>query len=201
MVGGQSDYGVPARSATGVSKGGSDGRLAGLHPEDGRGPEPRYGAAVARSYDPPDHFIPLQSIFPRDLLDLLALLPSTLRSVELSFLWFMKNSGHYRDLLVDMRNTLGWREREVNLRPRVMIRDDSGARMAGRGVCIDNEVCELLYGNGENPYPIDPNPEVYFRSVGYGFGTEEDAFEPRFKRPYVISTELNAARDPQGVWG
>ncbi|KAF4482960.1 hypothetical protein CGGC5_v010223 [Colletotrichum fructicola Nara gc5] len=71
-----------------------------------------------------DHFIPLRSIFPvetwknlshfglsrflvkqKDLLDFLAALPQTLRSVELSFLWFLKDSGDYREnrIVVNLR--------------------------------------------------------------------------------------------------
>ncbi|KAI8232596.1 hypothetical protein K4K54_011730 [Colletotrichum sp. SAR 10_86] len=153
--------------------------------------------------NPVDHFIPLRSIFPveawthlrhfglsrflvkeNDLLDLLGALPDTLRSVELSFLWFVRNSGGYRSLLFRIRDDLGWRSRSV--KPQIMIRDDKKLTLPGRGIHMDKEVMKFLYDSGENPYPDDPR----MRTVLEGVGTVRDVFEPRFERPFVTREEL-----------
>ncbi|KAH9242877.1 hypothetical protein K456DRAFT_1767382 [Colletotrichum gloeosporioides 23] len=155
----------------------------------------------------PDLFVPLQSVFPveswtqlthfglsaflvkqQDLLDFLRALPKTLQSVELSSLWFMKNSGSFRGLLECIRDELDWRGRSV--RPRISVRVNSDAHVAARKVWLDNEVQEFIYGNGENPFPVD------FTGYGLqrGVGIEKDAFEPRFERPY-------ASRDKMVVLG
>ncbi|OBR10472.1 hypothetical protein CH63R_06164 [Colletotrichum higginsianum IMI 349063] len=162
-----------------------------------------------------DHFVPLRSIFPveawknlahfglsrflvkqQDLLDFLAALPQTLRSVELSFLWFMKDNGNYRELLFGIRNDLGWQTRAA--RPRLHIRDRMHSSMAGRAVWLDDELQEFLYNDGENPYPIPPTRAMNFGTnarpltvtIGHGFGKKKDAFEPRYERPFVSHNEL-----------
>ncbi|KAJ0347676.1 hypothetical protein KNSL1_006285 [Colletotrichum chrysophilum] len=168
-----------------------------------------------------DHFIPLRSIFPietwknlshfglsrflvkqKDLLDFLAALPQTLLSVELSFLWFLKDSGDYRELLFGIRDTLDWRRRAT--RPRLLIRDEGEFQaLPGRAVWLDDDLDEFLYGDGENPYVLPsllphflsfgahaPEGLLPSLSVGYGFGKHKDEFEPRFERPYVSVAEL-----------
>ncbi|ROT38193.1 hypothetical protein SODALDRAFT_312748 [Sodiomyces alkalinus F11] len=109
------------------------------------------------------HFIPLRTIFPvekwprlrhlglsrflvkqKDVLALLASLPDTLRSVELSFLMFLDGGGSFRGLLDDMRDTLGWRERPVAHRPRVIVGMPSQQAVEGRAVWADHEVEAFL---------------------------------------------------------
>ncbi|KAF3809997.1 hypothetical protein GCG54_00002446 [Colletotrichum gloeosporioides] len=168
-----------------------------------------------------DHFIPLRSIFPietwknlshfglsrflvkqEDLLDFLTTLPQTLRSVELSFLWFAKDSGNYRELLFGIRDTLDWQRRAT--RPRLLIRDEGEFQaLPGRAVWLEDDLDEFLYSNGENPYvlpsalpqimsfmPHAPEGLLPTPTVGYGFGRHKDAFEPRFERPYESVAEL-----------
>ncbi|KAK1721904.1 hypothetical protein BDP67DRAFT_586852 [Colletotrichum lupini] len=166
-----------------------------------------------------DHFIPLRSVFPvetwknlahfgltrwlvrqSDLLEFLAALPQTLRSVELSFLSFMKGHGNYRDLLFAIRDTLGWQERTASARPRLLIRDFPGVPLAGRAVWVEDALQRFLYDGGENPYPIPPRNAVVtgqtitwepgILTVGHGFGMEKDALEPRFERPYESADKL-----------
>ncbi|KXH45221.1 hypothetical protein CNYM01_12828 [Colletotrichum nymphaeae SA-01] len=166
-----------------------------------------------------DHFIPLRSVFPvetwknlahfgltrwlvrqLDLLEFLAALPQTLRSVELSFLSFMKGHGNYRDLLFAIRDTLGWQERTASARPRMLIRDFPSVPLAGRAVWVEDALQRFLYEDGENPYPIPPQNAVVtgqtitwgpgILTVGHGFGMEKDALEPRFERPYESADKL-----------
>ncbi|KAF4459696.1 Succinate--hydroxymethylglutarate -transferase [Fusarium albosuccineum] len=123
------------------------------------------------------HFIPLRTIFPaeqwprlrhfglssflvqqEDLFSFVASLPS-LRSIDLRFLSFTKDIGvsrerafdtdnNYRDLLIYMRDALGWRDRPVRERPKVSIVVQKTLPLVGRGVWLDREIEEFLYGNG-----------------------------------------------------
>ncbi|KAF9875763.1 hypothetical protein CkaCkLH20_06695 [Colletotrichum karsti] len=162
-----------------------------------------------------DHFIPLRSIFPveawknlahfglsrflvqqQDLLDFLSALPQTLQSVELSFIWFMNHHGNYRELLFGIRDDLGWQKRIV--RPRLLIRDHPYVMLAGRAVWLEDELQQFLYHDGENPYPVPSLRGMVVRpgdgplrpTLGYGFGKEKDAFEPRFERPFESEDKL-----------
>ncbi|PGH04879.1 hypothetical protein AJ79_06964 [Helicocarpus griseus UAMH5409] len=131
-----------------------------------------------------DYFIPLHTVFPvdrwarlqhfglsgflvkqDDVLTLLAALPLTLRSVELSFLYFRDGGGSYRELLMQMRDKLGWRKRAVEERPRVFIGIAEDIPMTGRYVWMDVGVAEFLYGDGENPFSLKSPNYVY---QGYG---------------------------------
>ncbi|RDW56947.1 hypothetical protein BP5796_13014 [Coleophoma crateriformis] len=120
------------------------------------------------------HCIPLRTIFPvdrwqklqhfglsnflvqqPDLLSLLAALPTTLQSVELSFLKFVHNSGSYRDTLVDIRDTLGWRDRAANERPRVIIHVYESLILSSeprKYICVDEQANRFLYDDEANPF-------------------------------------------------
>ncbi|EWG45062.1 hypothetical protein FVEG_15787 [Fusarium verticillioides 7600] len=90
-----------------------------------------------------DHFIPLQTILPvndwhqlrhfglcrfivkkDDVINVLEILSPTLESVELSYLIFMPDSGDYHSLVQDMRQKLGWRERDAESQPKIVVRID-----------------------------------------------------------------------------
>lgn len=151
------------------------------------------------------HLIPLRNIFPieawtrlkhfglarfavdqNDLLSFLGALPPTLRSVELSFLFF--SDGNHRDLLVGMRNQLGWRERPADQRPRVSIVITSTVEQPWRGVWADAPVEQFLYHDGPNPFGADgKNPN----RIPFGCGAVvKDAFDPAYERPCVDREEL-----------
>ncbi|RFU34024.1 hypothetical protein B7463_g2262, partial [Scytalidium lignicola] len=123
-----------------------------------------------------EHFIPLNTIFPvdkwqkiqhfglsnflvkrEDLLSLLAAFPATLRSVELSFLKFLSDRGNYRELLLDMRDTLDWRDRPANERIKVIIHIEMQVWPI-RYLCVDDQVNEYIYGNAANPFGNDTGP-------------------------------------------
>lgn len=157
------------------------------------------------SAGPSSHFTPLRSIFPvekwprlrhfglsrflvkqKDVLGLLASLPDTLRSVELSFLMFLDGGGSFRGLLEDMRDTLGWRERPAAHRPRVIIKMPPEHHMEGRVVWIDREAEAFLYYDGENPFS-GPGPG---NRAAPGKGVIRDAFEPAHERPNVSPRQM-----------
>lgn len=146
------------------------------------------------------HFVPLRDIFPvgawarlshfglsrfgvrqGDLLSLLGALPPTLRSVELSFLWF--SEGSWRDLVAGMRSELGWRERPADQRPRVAIGLPDCLRRPRRGIWVDSPVEQFLYHHEPNPFGVDGgHPSQVPRGWG---GVVKDTFDPAYERPYV----------------
>ncbi|KAL6906827.1 hypothetical protein GGI43DRAFT_420771 [Trichoderma evansii] len=148
------------------------------------------------------HFTPLRDIFPieqwpklrhfglskfyvrqDDLLPLLAALPATIRTVELSFLYFLDKDkgGSYSALLDEMRDTLDWRTRDVAARPRVKIGlDDMITGCYGRAIWFEGEVDSFLYEGGPNPFPFDR------RHVSdLDVGTIRDGFQPDIDGPWV----------------
>ncbi|KAH7007172.1 hypothetical protein EDB80DRAFT_718334 [Ilyonectria destructans] len=153
-----------------------------------------------------EHFIPLHAIFPvdnwpklghfglsgfvvrqADIISLLAALPLTVRSVELSFLHFQEGHGTNREFLASMRDTLDWRERPVSERPRITMgwHMDGMVPRDGQAVWVDEQANEFVYGNGENPFTEDiPN------HVSTGAGTRRDFFEPAYERPNVQDADL-----------
>jgi hypothetical protein len=121
-----------------------------------------------------------------DLISLLAAMPISLQSIELSFLAFYGN-GNYRDLLCDMRDKLNWRSRPANERPKVVIRGENMAHPTiGRAVWIENEISDFLYTDGPNPFSC----QGYGNEIQMGFGVRRDEFDPAFERPYIDDGEL-----------
>lgn len=125
-----------------------------------------------------EHFIPLRTIFPfdtwknlqhfglsgflvkvDDLLSVLAALPKTLRSVELSFLFFTGEKGGYYYLLEAMQDTLDWHDRAVDERPVVTMHVLERVGMKTCYWCMDAAVSKFLYGQGLNPFRRQPRFE------------------------------------------
>lgn len=120
-----------------------------------------------------------------DLLSFLAQLPQTLESLELGALGFSHHEENYVDLVQDMRDTLGWRER--NIRPRVKITVPRiGYYRDGGTVQVDKEVNEFLYGCGDNPFA----GESYGEMPPRGVGVTRDAFLAEFEGPWELPWEL-----------
>ncbi|KAI0809578.1 hypothetical protein GGR55DRAFT_689337 [Xylaria sp. FL0064] len=148
-----------------------------------------------------EHFIPLLNIFPTDkwprlrhfqlsgflvqqtdVVSLLASLPPTLRSVELSFLIFLDNGGTYRTLLDEMGDTLGWQDRAANVRPTVSIGVHLGRQCAGRAIWVDKETYDFLYRDDENPFRYGGH---IFYPVPKGKGVVRDVFDLAHERPWL----------------
>ncbi|KAL0767611.1 hypothetical protein CaCOL14_009850 [Colletotrichum acutatum] len=126
---------------------------------------------------------------------------------------FALGHGNDRELLFAIRDTLGWQERTASTRPHLLIRDFPGVPLAGRAVWVEDAPQRFLYEDGENPYPIPPRNAVVTGqtitwkpgslTVGHGFGTEIDALEPRFERPYESADkliEMGISRDWKGAF-
>ncbi|EXK79844.1 hypothetical protein FOQG_15596 [Fusarium oxysporum f. sp. raphani 54005] len=146
-----------------------------------------------------ENLVPLRTIFPidhwpnlrhfgishmlvqlDDLIDLLAALPQSLRSVELSHLAWGDEDHGYDDLIRQMRNALDWRSRPTEERPTVhLVASASGNVGQGRFVEVDEAVSSFLYGEGSNPF--EDNPQTIY--PGYG-GVMRDMFDLKFKTPF-----------------
>lgn len=85
-----------------------------------------------------------------DLMSVLSAQSSTLRSVELSYLMFRKETEDYYELLEAMRDTLGWRERSESERPLLTIHVNSG--VYEKYDCMDDDVNSFFYGETPNPF-------------------------------------------------
>ncbi|KFY05557.1 hypothetical protein V492_08454 [Pseudogymnoascus sp. VKM F-4246] len=122
-----------------------------------------------------------------DLLSLLASMPKTLRSVELSILDLIDEKNSYRTLLWGIRDTLGWKER--NPRPTLVVGTDLPHPQPGRALWLKHELYNFLYDDGNNPFGNDPKvrqPDA----MRFGFGWEIDCFDPDHKRPNVDRDDL-----------
>lgn len=159
-----------------------------------------------------EHYFPLRTIFPldqwqnlrhfglsrfivkrQDLVDFLRATPSSLRSVELSFLEFLEtNKTHYREFIRDLRDELDWRERPVSERPTITIYLESDP--PGYSVCVDisRETEDFVYRNGDNPFGEDKGRGLRTRKVGRGrkVGIERDMFNPLNDKPFLFDEEL-----------
>ncbi|KAL2677151.1 hypothetical protein Neosp_010919 [[Neocosmospora] mangrovei] len=152
-----------------------------------------------------DEFVSLFSVFPLDhwkklrhfglsrmqvtqddLVSFLGKLPSTLESVELSFLAFFKEQGNYWGLLSDIRDKLGWRDRAVDARVKICVLITyNQANREGRYIRLDKEVQDYVYGSGPPPFC----PSGYIR---YGTGVQQDEFNPHWERPYEDAVSLRS---------
>lgn len=122
----------------------------------------------------PEHLVPLKMILPavnekwkklqhfglsgllvrdEELFNVLADLPGSVRSVELSFLEFMeRNRNGYHDLLVNIRDKLGWNQRAVNERPVLIVHQRPESLLNMQYTCYDKAVNDFLYHGGMDPF-------------------------------------------------
>ncbi|KAJ4386832.1 hypothetical protein N0V93_009730 [Gnomoniopsis smithogilvyi] len=122
-----------------------------------------------------------------DVLGLLAGLPLTIRSIELSFLCFLPERGSYKGLLDDVRDTLGWRDRVPAERPRVTVGLDLDQPVAGRAIWVESEISDFLYEDATNPFGSEG---WGVDQVPHGKGVVRDAFEPAHERPWMDGISL-----------
>ncbi|EHK20573.1 uncharacterized protein TRIVIDRAFT_48943 [Trichoderma virens Gv29-8] len=169
-----------------------------LKNEDGRG-QPGSGGHA-------EHFVPLRSIFPiecwpnlkhfglskffvqqDDIIAFLSVLPKTIRVIELSFLYFLDGGGNYRDLLDEMRSTLGWQSRDIAERPKIIIGIEPSCSVIGRAIWLEEDLELFMYHGGPNPFKAKLSPNVLLQGHG---GTERDEFQPDHERPWVDHAAL-----------
>ena len=129
------------------------------------------------------------SVNTSEMIDILNLVPDSLRSIELGFLEFPNDEDHLSGLLNRMREDLNWATRDPPLKPTVTIAMEleGSARMPGRFVEVTDEVASFLYGSDESP--VD---ELDTRSPKIGMGLCRDLFEAEYTRPNLEVVELAA---------
>lgn len=157
-----------------------------------------------------EHFTPLSTIFPvtqweqlqhfglsrfivrqDDLISLLAELPPTLQSVDLSLLTFMWSGGSYRGLVRDIRDVLKWHERPVSERPRIIIHlDVADNPHPSRFVDVSQDVEDFVYRDDKNPFGEDDKHWLNSPHQGSGFGIMRYPFEPENDHPYLQNMQL-----------
>ncbi|PNP61479.1 hypothetical protein FNYG_13766 [Fusarium nygamai] len=117
-----------------------------------------------------------------DLISFLGKLPSTLKSVELSFLSIVEPDGNHATMLADIRDKLGWRHRPAGQRIKLSISMRDNQPNHGRYICLDKEVEEYIYGDGPSPFfIIEGMSGSHFT---FGTGIVYDEFDPGFAIPY-----------------
>ncbi|KAF5559135.1 hypothetical protein FPHYL_7173 [Fusarium phyllophilum] len=117
-----------------------------------------------------------------DLISFLGKLPSTLKSVELSFLSIVEPPDNHATLLADIRDKLGWRHRPAGQRIKVSMSMRENQPNHGRYICLDKEVEEYIYGDGPPPFSTTEGMSgAYFT---WGTGIVYDEFDPGFAIPY-----------------
>ncbi|KAF5254155.1 hypothetical protein FANTH_1037 [Fusarium anthophilum] len=117
-----------------------------------------------------------------DLISFMGKLPSTLKSVELSFLSIVEPDGNHATVLTDIRDKLGWRHRPAGQRIKVSISMRENQPNRGRYICLDKEVEEYIYGDGPSPfYTFERFSGAHFT---FGTGIVYDEFDPSFAIPY-----------------
>jgi hypothetical protein len=121
-----------------------------------------------------------------DLISFLGRLPSTLKSVELSFLSIVKPDGNHATVLADIRDKLGWRNRPAGQRIKVSISMRDNQPNHGRYICLDKEVAEYIYGDGPSPFfTIEGMSGSHFT---FGTGIVYDEFDSGFAIPYETNS-------------
>lgn len=125
------------------------------------------------------------SVDTSELMDILKLAPSSLRSLDLEFFEFPVDKSCLSGLLERMREELDWIERDQPLKPTVTIAMEGLCRWPGRFIKLSDEVASFLYGSGENP--LDGTNT---RNPKAGYGTKHDLFEAEYTRPNVNFQDL-----------
>ncbi|KAF5560627.1 hypothetical protein FPHYL_6534 [Fusarium phyllophilum] len=122
-----------------------------------------------------------------DLTTFLLKLPSTVQTVELSFLTFMEGDGHYISLTEDIRDELDWKHRPVEARVKIFVKTFCYLSYYGRYICVDKEVEEFVYNDGPQPFHLrQPGNSS---DVDPGTGVLKDLFNPAWERPNDYSPE------------
>jgi hypothetical protein len=125
------------------------------------------------------------SVDTSELINILRLVPLSLRSIDLEFIQFPFDEFRLTGLLERMREELDWAKRDQRLKPTVTIAMAGHRKWPGRFIKLTDEVASFLYGSGENPLNGRDT-----RSPKDGWGTNHDLFEAEYTRPNVSVEDL-----------
>lgn len=123
-----------------------------------------------------------------ELFSVLASLPPSIRSVELSYLEFVEDRYHnYHDVLFGIRDTLDWAQRVESERPSLKLHTRSGALDRVSYYCYDDAAYNFIYHGGPDPFerpPISGNSASFTGQVHFVWlGLSTPAQECRFQKP------------------
>lgn len=118
-----------------------------------------------------------------ELISVIAKLPSTLQTIELSFLSVIQGTGNHAGILADIRDKLGWRHRRIDQRIRIRMLVKISPSDAGRYICVDQAVNDYIYGDAPPPFGVSEYGRSYGR-IERGAGMQYDEFDPEFMQPY-----------------
>ena len=123
----------------------------------------------------------------QSLMDLLLLLPESLKTLELGFLEFIRSGEGYHNLLTRMRDELGWGARHPPPSVTTVTENCTHHWKIGRGHWINEEINEFLYSEGLNPFisNISDGDVPCHR----GYGTLRDVFDATYERPWLTHEE------------
>ncbi|KAF5981854.1 hypothetical protein FCOIX_3993 [Fusarium coicis] len=122
-----------------------------------------------------------------DLINFLSKLPPTVKTVELSFLTFMEDEGHYISLMEDIHDKLDWKHRPLERRIKIFAKIFCYLSYYGRCICVDKEVEEFVYNDGPQPFRLrQPGNSS---DVDPGTGVLKDLFNPAWERTNEYSVE------------
>ncbi|KAJ5124809.1 uncharacterized protein N7515_008634 [Penicillium bovifimosum] len=149
-------------------------------------PPPLQGIVPVEQWSKLRHFELSGFVISQDnCVSFLKTLPKSVRSIELSMLYFLRGNGDWYSMLEEIKRMVSestlWGDRDAGSRPKITIGvplADTGPTY-GHGIWIEKEVEDFIYGEGENPFR-EPRPW----EVQFGVGVMRDALEPDFEHPY-----------------
>jgi hypothetical protein len=153
-------------------------------------PESRVIFTPIRTFLPLDRWERLQhfglsNLFVRqdDLLSVVNELPSTLTSLELSFLTFL-DGGSYHGFFEDLRQSSSWGTRS----PRPKIITNHRKDETYRYFHVEDQAYKFSYNKGENPFSLPPSWR--WTPLQLDWGILRDPFDPEHDRPYTHDANL-----------
>ncbi|SCO91963.1 uncharacterized protein FRV6_16091 [Fusarium oxysporum] len=100
-----------------------------------------------------------------NIISFLGQLPSTVRSIDLSFLAILEGQGTHEGTLTDIRDKLGWRslplEKRISIRYLVHGGPCQGPSPSPSYICLNKEVEEYVYEDGPLPVESSRHPRDY----------------------------------------
>ncbi|KAJ9415170.1 hypothetical protein FOXG_14501 [Fusarium oxysporum f. sp. lycopersici 4287] len=112
-----------------------------------------------------------------NLISFLRQLPSTVRSIDLSFLAILEGQGTHEGTLTDIRDKLGWRslplEKRISIRYLVHGGPCQRPSPSPSYICLNKEVEEYVYKDGPLPVESSRHPRDYNARNAEGMGVKE----------------------------
>ncbi|KAH7466805.1 hypothetical protein FOMA001_g16552 [Fusarium oxysporum f. sp. matthiolae] len=130
-----------------------------------------------------------------NLISFLRQLPSTVRSIDLSFLAILEGQGTHEGNHTDIRDKLGWRslplEKRISIRYLVHGGPCQRPSPSPSYICLNKEVEEYVYEGGPLPVESSRHPRDYNGRNAEGMGTSRVFISPNPRNLYVVRSIAN----------